>query len=125
MNSPFTRIIRFALGLLLVVFGSNKFFHFIPFGMPQGAAGDFLKSLGSTGYILPIVGVIEVMVGIHLLIKRWVAFSLLVLFPISINILFFHLFLDLPGIGVAAIVFALNVTLIYKYWRQYKPLFYY
>lgn len=124
MNSMFTKIVRIALGLALVVFGANKFLHFIPMEPPTGAAGEFMNSLGATGYIFPVVGMLEVVIGALLLLKKWVAFALILLAPISINILLFHLFLDIPGVAVALLVTVFNGVLIFKHWQQYKPLFY-
>ncbi|NHM05969.1 DoxX family membrane protein [Flavobacterium sp. CYK-4] len=123
MNSQFTTLVRITLGILLVVFGSNKFLHFIPMPPPTGSAADFMNSLGATGYIFPVVGILEVLIGAMLLLKRWVAFALILLAPISINILLFHLFLDIPGLGAALVVALLNGILIYKHWKQYTPLF--
>jgi hypothetical protein len=124
MNSMFTKIVRIALGLALVIFGANKFLHFIPMEAPTGSAGDFMNSLGATGYIFPVVGVLEVIIGASLLLKKWVAFALILLAPISINILLFHLFLDIPGLTIAMVIVIFNTILIYKHWQQYKPLFY-
>ena len=123
MNSQFTLLVRIALGILLVVFGSNNFLHFIPLPPPTGSAADFMNSLNATGYIFPFVGILEVIIGILLLIKKWVAFALILLAPISINILLFHMFLDIPGISAAVLVVVLNAILIYKHWKQYTPLF--
>jgi len=108
---------------MLVVFGSNNFLHFIPLPPPTGSAADFLNSLGATGYIFPVVGVLEVFIGVMLLVKKWMAFVLILLAPISINILLFHLFLDIPGVSAALLVVILNAILIYKHWKQYIPLF--
>lgn len=124
MNSLFTKISQTLLGLMLLVFGANKFLHFIPMETPSGAAGNFLNSLGATGYIFPIIGILEVIIGLMLLLKKWTAFALILLAPISLNILLFHLFLDIPGISMALLVFIFNLALIYKHWPQYKPLFY-
>lgn len=123
MNSQFTLLVRIVLGIMLVVFGSNKFLHFIPLPVPTGSAGDFMNSLGATGYIFPFVGILEVLIGGMLLMKKWVAFALILLAPISINILLFHLFLDIPGVAIALLVSILNAILIYKHWKQYTPLF--
>ena len=82
-----------------------------------------MTSLGATGYVLKTVGIIEILIGILLLLKKWVAFALIVLVPISLNILLFHLFLDVSGIGGALLVASLNGVLIYKHWPQYKSLF--
>jgi hypothetical protein len=58
-----------------------------------------------------------------LLLKKWVAFALILLAPISINIFLFHFFLAIPGMGVAVTVLLFNIILIYKHWKQYTPLF--
>ena len=52
MNSMFTKIVRIVLGLALVVFGANMILHFIPMDHPDIAskAGQFMNSLGATGY---------------------------------------------------------------------------
>jgi putative oxidoreductase len=123
MNSQFTKIVRILLGIVLVVFGANKFLRFIPMETPTGSAGDFLNSLNATGYIFPIVGILEVIIGGLLLLKKWVPFALILLAPISINILLFHLFLDIPGIVVSFVVVVFNSILIYKNWPQFRPLF--
>lgn len=126
MNSMFTKIVRIVLGLALVIFGANMIFHFIPMDQPDAntAAGQFMNSLGASGYIFPVVGFLEVIIGAMLLLKKWVAFALILLAPISINILLFHLFLDIPGLSIALVIVIFNGILIFKHWQQYKPLFY-
>jgi putative oxidoreductase len=126
MNSMFTKIVRIVLGLALVIFGANMIFHFIPIDQPDAdtEAGKFMNSLGATGYIFPVVGFLEVIIGTMFLLKKWVAFALILLVPISLNILLFHLFLDIPGLSVALIIVIFNAILIFKHWQQYKPLFY-
>lgn len=126
MNSMFTKIVRIILGLALVIFGANMIFHFIPMDKPDinTAAGQFMNSLGATGYIFPVVGFLEVIIGAMLLLKKWVAFALILLVPISLNILLFHLFLDIPGLSIALVIVVFNGILIFKHWQQYKPLFY-
>lgn len=123
MNSKFTMIVRILLAIILVVFGSNKLFHFLDMPIPTGSAGEFMSSLNATGYIFPALGVLEVFIGLMLLLKKWVPFVIILLAPISINILLFHTFLDIPGISVALLVVVLNGILIYKHWKLYRPLF--
>jgi putative oxidoreductase len=123
MNSMFAKIVRILLGILLVLFGANKFLGFIPLPELPDKAASFMTSLGATGYVLKTVGFLEIIIGVLLLLKKWVAFALTLLAPISINILLFHLFLDVNGIGGALLVAVLNGMLIYKNWPQYKSLF--
>jgi len=113
------------LGLALIVFGLNKFFDFMHlFEMPTAAA-NFIESLKTSGYVFYLIAVLEIGVGLLLLLNKWVPFALLVLVPISLNILLFHLFLDVSDVYIAIIVSTLNTILIYKYWKAYRPLFQY
>lgn len=123
MNSTFSKIMKWLLGIALLVFGANKFLKFIEQPTLPPEAAEFMSSLDATGYVLIIVGGLEIIVGILLLLNKWVPFALLLLAPISANIVLFHIFLDLPGIGLALIVAILNIVLIYKYWKAYTPLF--
>ncbi len=124
MNSTFTNILRILLGLCLLVFGLNKFIGFIPIEMPTAAA-NFLESLKNTGYVFYLVAIIEILVGVLLIFKKWVPFALIILAPISINILLFHLFLNISGSLIAILIVICNIILIYKYWKAYRPLFQY
>ncbi|CAM3332344.1 DoxX family membrane protein [Aequorivita lipolytica] len=125
MNSTFTKILRIILGLGLLFFGLSKLIHFniMPTHIYTGEAAIFIDSLSDTGYILKVVGIFEMFIGLLLLINKWVPFALLLLAPITVNILLFHLFLDTPGLIAALVIVVLNVILIYKHWKVYRPLF--
>ena len=116
-------ILRILLGAMLVVFGINKFIGFLPdFEFANPEAGVFFGALASS-YVLKTVGLIEIIVGFLLLIGKAVPFALILLAPISVNIILFHLTLDPPNIGPAIFVFLVNTFLIFKFWDKYKPLF--
>jgi len=75
------------------------------------------------GYIMALVGLTEAVVGVLLIIKKWVPLALVMLVPISINIVFFHAFVNLPNIGPAIFVALANGYLMHKHWDKYRPLF--
>ena len=123
MNSTFTTILRMLLGISLLIFGINKFIAFIPIFDMAPAAANFMESLNSTGYVLYVVASLELLIGGLLLFKKWVPFALILLAPIVVNILLFHLFLDVSGIFVAVFMLTITGVLIYKYWKSYTSLF--
>ncbi|NOR29172.1 MAG: DoxX family membrane protein [Lutibacter sp.] len=123
MNSKLTMALRILLGLILVVFGANKFLDFMPHMEMPEPAGKLMMAMMASGYMLKLVGATEVFVGLLLLIKKWVPLSLVLLAPISTNMVLFHLFLAPAGIGPAAIVTIINVILIYDNWSKFKILF--
>ena len=126
-------IVYIGLGLLLLAFGLNKFFWFMPdfdfTGYPEAQhLFDALRFSGDNpeagkGYIMALVGLTEAVVGALLLLRKWVPFALVMLVPISINIVFFHAFVNLPNIGPAILVAVLNAYLMYKNWGAYRSLF--
>jgi uncharacterized membrane protein YphA (DoxX/SURF4 family) len=83
------------LGLLFIIFGLNFFLKFIPMppGPPEGSpAALFFGALFPTGY-LAFVKVLEIIGGLLVAIPKTRNFGLLLLGPIIINILAFHVFL--------------------------------
>lgn len=126
-------ILRVGLGLMLLTFGLNKFFWFMPdfdfTGYPEAEhlfnalrfSGD--DPSAGKGYLMGLVGINEAVVGFLLIIKKWVPFALVALVPISVNVVLFHAFVNLPNIGPALLVAILNGYLIYKHWDSYKSLF--
>lgn len=125
MNSTFTRILRIILGLGLIFFGLGKLIHFdfMPSPTFTDDASLFMDSLSNTGYVLRVVAIFEIFIGLLLLLNKWVSFALILLVPITVNVLLFHLFLDSPGLLLAIIIVFLNAILIYKHWKSYRPLF--
>ena len=113
-------IIRILLGLMVVVFGLNKFFHFMPFPPIPDDAGEFMGALSKSGYMFPVVAVVEIGTGILLLLNKFKALVLIVLFPVLLNAFLFHLFLDIAGIGGAAIAIIMNVFLMFGVKDSYE-----
>ena len=123
MNSKLTLVFRVLLGLILLVFGLNKFFNFMPMPPMEGAPADFMGALGKSGYMFPLIAITEIAAGTLLLINKWKGLALIFAAIISVNIVLFHLALAPAGIGLAALVFILNALLIYSNWNKFKTLF--
>jgi putative oxidoreductase len=117
-------ICRLLLGFLYLVFGLDYFLHFIPYQpLHTGAAGAFIAGLKGTGYFYPMQKVIQITGGISLLINRYPAFSAVVLFPISLNVLLFHTLLVPSGWLMGVTLMLPNLLLGYGYREYYKGMF--
>ena len=85
------------LGLAFIVFGLNHFLNFIPMpkdAPPLSAASlSFMGALAPTGY-LSFIKVMEILGGILVAVPKTRNIGLLVLGPIIVNILCFHIFLQ-------------------------------
>ena len=92
-------IARLLLGLVFVVFGLNGFLNFLSMGpMPTGLAGQFIGALFQSHYLWVVAG-LQVVGGLLLLVNRFVPLALVLLGPVIVNILLYHLFLNPAGIA--------------------------
>lgn len=108
------------LGFLFIIFGLNFFLKFIPMppGPPEGSPPAlFFAALFPTGY-LAFVKVLEILGGILVAIPKTRIIGLLVLGPIIINILAFHIFL-LKGAAIVDPMIALITILpLFLLWKE-------
>ena len=116
-------ILRIVLAIVLIVFGANKFGHFMPMPPMEGNAATFMGGLGASGYMFPLLGILEILIGVLLIANKAVPFALILLAPLAVNMVLFHAFMAPLGIGPAAIVFVLNAYLLYVNWDKFKALF--
>lgn len=122
MNSKVFMVLRILFGLMLLVFGLNKFFNFLP--APEGlseAAGAYFGAIVSTKTFL-LVGLVEVLTGLALILNKFGALMSVILMSVSVNIVLFHITLDPEGIGPGLAVFILNILMLYGYKDTYKGL---
>ena len=63
MNSKVFMVVRILLGLFVLIFGLNKFFHFIPMGeMPENVMSYF-GAMSST-HTMTLVAIVEIVAGL-------------------------------------------------------------
>lgn len=116
-------ITRILLGLLFVVFGSNAFLHFSPMPQMQGQAGAFIGALASSGYLY-VIAALQVLGGLLLLLgARFVATGLILLGPVIVNIVLYHIFLDRSGLLMACIIAILALFLLWVYRYKFPAIF--
>lgn len=123
MNSKLTTVFRIILGLILLIFGADKFFNFMPVMELEGSAGNFMSALISTAYLFQFIGITEMLSGILLILNKWTGLALILASVIIVNILAFHVFLAPLGIGPGALMAVLAILLYYSKWNKFKPLF--
>ena len=85
-------IIRILLGLMVLIFGVNKFIQFMPTPPLPEAAGEFIEALTKSEYLMQAVAIVAIITGTLLLINRFQALALVILFPVLLNAFWFHLF---------------------------------
>ena len=116
-------IISILLGLILITFGLNKFYEFMPV-MELSAPGlEFMGAFVKIGYGMAFVAIVEIITGILIATNKYRALALVILFPILLNALLFHMFLDPENSLPAVLVVLMNVFLMYSEREKYASLF--
>ncbi len=116
-------VTRILFGLLFLVFGLNGFFQFIPLPAPSAEGGAFLGALAKTGYMFPLIKVVEIASGLALVANFFVPFALVLIAPIVVNIVFYHACLDPAGMALPLVLLVLHVFTSYSYRAYFKELF--
>ena len=120
-------VVRILLGLAFIAFGLNVFIPFMGKGkaeMPK-AAMDFAGAMMKTGYMFKLVGGTQLVAGVLLLFNVFAPLALILLMPVLVNIILFHLFLSpapsafAPGI----VLMVLELYLAWVYRDYYRSLF--
>lgn len=109
-----TLAIRVLLGLLMVVFGLNKFLNFLPELVISGDGGTLMGIYFTSGF-MKIIGALEVVFGLALLLNKYVPLALTFLIAILFNATIFHLLHDLPNIGPAIGGLLMGLYLVYAH----------
>lgn len=119
---------RIIFGLLLVTPVLGALGIFPPptpdlYNTPEGYA--FIHMLFENGYIIYIMAIVCAM-SVVLIATNRMALAALLILPITVNIISFHLFLDgglfIGGAVMADVLLALNLYFLWKNRSQYKVL---
>lgn len=83
---------------------------------PEGWA--FMSAMIQTGYLLPLVKLMNVVCGVLLLANR-TALAAILLAPLTVNIVLFHIFLDATPLSPASLpAYFLLVMNVYYLWTN-------
>jgi putative oxidoreductase len=117
-------IARVLLGLPLFIFGLNGFLSFIPppeVTMPDDALA-FVTALVESGYLMQLIAATHLIVGLLLLINRFVPLALALFAPFIVNSIAFHLFLERSGLPMTLVFLALELYLAWVYRAAFRPM---
>jgi uncharacterized membrane protein YphA (DoxX/SURF4 family) len=121
---------RIILGLIYLIFGGMGLA--IALGlmampdqpMPE-AATTYMIGIMAAGYFFPLLKITEVVSGLLLLTGFAAPVALVILAPVTLHIILFHLFLT-PGAGNIVLPLMMGIAHIVAmsgYWNLYRPLF--
>lgn len=123
MKQKLTMIIRILFGLLFLVMGINYFHNFIAMPPMPMEASNFMTALANSGYVLPLNAVLQIVAGLMLIFNIFSPLALLLLAPLIVQIILFHIFLDPSGLGLAIVVVLVELFLAAMYWDNFAHFF--
>ena len=115
-------IVRTLMGLLFLFSSIVVLFKLVKQPELKGSVKVFMAGVESSIYLLPLIKITELVCAIAFLSGRFVPLATVVIFPLTLNILLFHAFLDPKGLPVAIMVMLENLFLAYYYRKNYATL---
>ena len=114
-------VVRVLMGLLLLFSSVVVLFKLVPQPPMQGDIKLMNDALFL--YLMPIVKVIELICALAFISGFFVPLATIVIFPITVNILLFHVFMAPESLLMALFLFIANLFLAGYYRDKYKGIF--
>ena len=125
-TKSFTRyfpvVARILLGLPLFASGFFGLLNLTPQPTTPLAEGAmaFADALVKSGYMLQLIFITQLIVGLLLLINRFVPLALVLFAPFIVNAMAFHTFLEHTGLPFAAVFLLLELYLAWQYRKYFE-----
>lgn len=113
-------VFRMLIGIIFILFGSSKFYAFMPTPPMTPAAANFIAAIITTGYLWKLIGVLEICGGLLVINSKTTILGLMILAPIIVNIILYLGFLQYT-IGPAPfimILFLLSSSILIAWQRR-------
>jgi putative oxidoreductase len=115
-------IARILLGLIFVFFGVNGYLNFLHAPMPTGQAGQYVGVLAGTFYMY-FVSLVQLVGGVILLSGQFIPLALVLLGPVLVNILLFHISFQPAGLPPGVVCSILWLIIFFGYRRAFAGIF--
>lgn len=115
-------VLKLVTAVLLIVIGFDKFIDIVPNPYLEGAAKSLFKTLNNVGYILPFIGVVQVLTGLAIFFKRSTPLGALMLAPLSLSLLVFYIVLTPSAVYLSLYLFVVSCLLLYDNRAFYSPI---
>jgi putative oxidoreductase len=90
-------VARILLGLAFVFFGLNGFLNFLHAPTPPGPVGQYMTLMGNT-FHMKFVFLVQLVGGVLMLSGQFIPLALVLLGPVLVNIILFHISLQPAGL---------------------------
>jgi putative oxidoreductase len=115
-------ISRILLGLIFVLFGVNGYLNFLHAPMPTGQAGQYMGVMFGSFYMY-FVSLVQLVGGVILLSGQFIPLALVLLGPVLVNILLFHISFQPSGLPPGILSTVLWFIIFFGYRRAFAGIF--
>ncbi|NLF41764.1 MAG: DoxX family membrane protein [Bacteroidales bacterium] len=116
-------VTRGLLGGIYLFFGLNWFLNFIALTPKSDKAEAFINGLLAASYFLPMLHFLEIFLGVLLVMGFFTPLVLVVLMPITINIVLYNLILNPGNLYLSLVLIVLHLYLLIMYRKSFRSLF--
>ncbi len=116
-------VLSLLFGLFFINAGLNKFLNYMP--MPKDLPEKMLKAFAAfmeIGWLMPLVGLAEIVGGLLIIIPKTRALGALVVFPVMVGIFLTNIVQDTSGLPIALVFGVILLWIMYEERRKYFPL---
>lgn len=110
-------------GLMFINAGLDKFLHYMP--LPKEMPEKMIKvgeAFAEIGWLMPLVGTIEVLGGLLLIFRRTRALGAIVILPVLTGILLANINMAPSGLPIVCILIAIILWVIIENREKYLPM---
>ncbi len=115
MQKKVLHVLSIIFGLLLINGGLDKFFHYMP--IPPDLPDPLVKDTAAIMeivWLLPLIGLAEVVGGFFILFSKTRALGALIVFPVMVGVLLTHIFVAPSGLPIALVIWGILLWIIWE-----------
>jgi uncharacterized membrane protein YphA (DoxX/SURF4 family) len=123
MKSKIQFVLCLLMGLMFINAGLDKFLHYMP--MPKDMPEPMLKVMAAykdIGWLLPLVGAIEVIGGLLFIIPRTRPLGAIIILPVLTGILLANITTAPSGLPIVFVLIAILLWVIIDNREKYLPM---
>ncbi len=123
MKNKILFVLSLLFGLMFINAGLNKFFNYM--GAPKDLPPEMMKDMAAfmeISWLLPLVGVIEVIGGLLFIFGKTRALGAIVILPVMVGVMLVNLTVAPSGIPLAGAMFLINLWAIQDNYKKYLPM---
>lgn len=123
MKNKVLFVLCLLVGLLFINAGLDKYFHYMP--IPKDMPEKMVKAgmaFNEIGWLMPLVGTVEILGGLLLIFPRTRALGALVILPVLTGILLTHISMAPSGLPLVFVLIAIIAWVMIDNREKYLPL---